>query len=227
VKSGVPRIALIHATALAVEPIQAAFERHWPAAMRMNLLDDSLSVDLAAVGNLQASMVQRFVDLAQYAKRTGCTGILFTCSAFGAAIEAVAAQIGLPTLKPNEAMFEEALARSPVQSARLGLIATFEASIPSMSAELLELAKAGGRTIELQTCFVPEAMQDLAQGRAEMHHAKIAKAALKLRDCDVIMLAQFSMAAAQPAVQAGQSSPVLSSPDCAVQSLMKTMNHEP
>jgi aspartate/glutamate racemase len=226
VKSGVPRIALIHATALAVEPIQAAFERHWPAAMRMNLLDDSLSVDLAAVGNLQASMVQRFVDLAQYAKRTGCTGILFTCSAFGAAIEAVAAQIGLPTLKPNEAMFEEALARSPVQSARLGLIATFEASIPSMSAELLELAKAGGRTIELQTCFVPEAMQDLAQGRAEMHHAKIAKAALKLRDCDVIMLAQFSMAAAQPAVQAGQSSPVLSSPDCAVQSLMKTMNHE-
>jgi hypothetical protein len=40
------------------------------------------------------------------------------------------------------------------------------------------------------------------------------------------MLAQFSMAAAQPAVQAGQSSPVLSSPDCAVQSLMKTMNHE-
>src|SRR4051794_34838959 len=38
-----PRVALIHATPLAVEPIQAAFVRHWPAAVRMNLLDDSLS----------------------------------------------------------------------------------------------------------------------------------------------------------------------------------------
>lgn len=225
-KPGVPRIALIHATALAVEPIQAAFARHWPRALRMNLLDDSLSVDLAVAGRLMPDMVQRFVDLAQYAKRTGCNGILFTCSAFGSAIETVAAQIGLPTLKPNEAMFEEALNRSPVTGARLGLVATFEASIPSMSAELLGLAKARDRQIELQTCFVPEAMQDLARGHAELHHAKIAQAALTLKDCHVIMLAQFSMAAAQPAVQAGLLSPVLSSPDCAVLSLMKTMNHE-
>src|SRR5438128_2543171 len=44
-----PRIALIHATALAIEPINSAFERHWPQAQRMNLLDDSLSVDLQSV----------------------------------------------------------------------------------------------------------------------------------------------------------------------------------
>lgn len=40
-----PRIALIHTTPLALEPVRAAFERHWPAARRMNLLDDSLSAD--------------------------------------------------------------------------------------------------------------------------------------------------------------------------------------
>ena len=27
-----PRIALLHATALAIAPVQAAFQRHWPAA---------------------------------------------------------------------------------------------------------------------------------------------------------------------------------------------------
>jgi Asp/Glu/hydantoin racemase len=221
-----PRIALIHATALAVAPINAAFERHWPQATRMNLLDDSLSVDLAKEGRLTPSMVQRFVDLASYAKRTGCGGILFTCSAFGPAIEAAGAAVALPTLKPNEAMFEDALARNPAGGARLGLIATFEASIPSMSDELLAMARARGRQIELQTRFVPEAMQDLARGDAALHHAKIAKAALELRDCDVIMLAQFSMAAAQPSVQAGLSSPVLSSPDCAVLSLRKRMKHD-
>ncbi|MDO9612151.1 MAG: arylsulfatase, partial [Serpentinimonas sp.] len=43
-----PRIALIHALALSVEPINAEFERAWPEALRMNLLDDSLSADLRA-----------------------------------------------------------------------------------------------------------------------------------------------------------------------------------
>jgi Asp/Glu/hydantoin racemase len=224
-KTETPRIALIHATALAVEPVQAAFERHWPQAVRMNLLDDSLSVDRAEAGSLTPAMVQRFVDLASYARRAGCTGILFTCSAFGPAIEAAGAAVGLPTLKPNEAMFEKALASSPASGARLGLIATFEASIPSMSAELLAMAQVQGRQIELQTRFVPEAMQDLARGDMALHHAKIARAALDLRDCDVIMLAQFSMAAAQPVVQAAVSSPVLSSPDCAVLALQKRMNH--
>ena len=220
-----PRIALIHATALAVEPIAAAFARHWPQARRMNLLDDSLSVDLAGAGHLTPDMVQRFIDLAAYAKRTGCTGILFTCSAFGPAIEAAGAAVGLPTLKPNEAMFEDALALTATGAGKLGLIATFEASIPSMSAELQAMAQARGRSIDLRTVFVPEAMQDLAQGRAQDHHRKIAGAARALAGCEVVMLAQFSMAAAQPAVQAGLPCPILSSPDCAVLALQKRMHH--
>ena len=221
-----PRIALIHATALAMAPIESAFARHWPQARRMNLLDDSLSVDLAEEGELTPAMVQRFVDLAGYAKRTGCDGILFTCSAFGPAIEAAGAAVGLPTLKPNEAMFEMALAGRQVSGTRMGLVATFEASIPSMSAELLEMARQRGLSIDLRTRFVPGAMQDLAQGDVLQHHQKIAVAACSLPPCDVIMLAQFSMAAAQPVVQAELSSPVLSSPDCAVMALKKRMKHD-
>ena len=217
------RIALIHATALAMEPIQSAFTRHWPQARCMNLLDDSLSVDRAEAGSLTPAMVQRFVDLADYAKRTGCTGILFTCSAFGPAIDAAGRAVGLPTLKPNEAMFEDALAFNPAPGAKVGLIATFEASIASMSAELLALAHQRGQRIDLRTVFVPGAMQDLAQGRASEHHRKIAEAARQLRDCDVVMLAQFSMAAALPAVQAELPGRALSSPDCAVLALQKKM----
>ncbi|MDB5946957.1 MAG: Asp/Glu/Hydantoin racemase [Ramlibacter sp.] len=221
-----PRIALIHATALAVDPIAAAFVRHWPQARRMNLLDDSLSVDLAETGSLTPAMVQRFITLATYAKGTGCNAILFTCSAFGPAIESARDAVGLPTLKPNEAMFGQALDRCGAAGGKLGLIATFEASIASMSAELLQLAAQQGRKIDLRTQFVPEAMQDLAQGRTEQHHRRIADAARNLDDCDVVMLAQFSMAAAQPLVQEGLRCPVLSSPDCAVLALKTRMNNE-
>jgi hypothetical protein len=230
-----PRIALIHATALAVATIASAFERLWPQARRMNLLDDSLSVDRAQAGELTPAMTRRFIDLARYAKGAGCDGILFTCSAFGPAIEAAGDAVGIPTLKPNEAMFEEALALATRSSAgtqkpaRLGLIATFAASIPSMSEELLTLAQQRGQHIELSTVFVPEAMEDLARGNADLHHRKIAAAAAAdgkdLQSCAAVMLAQFSMAQAQPPVQATLSCPVLSSPDCAVLALKKRMNH--
>jgi hypothetical protein len=221
-----PRIALIHATALAVEPIQAAFQRHWPQARRMNLLDDSLSVDRAEAGTLTDAMVRRFEDLASYAQRAGCSAILFTCSAFGPAIEAAGRATGLPTLKPNEAMFEQALAtRARGGTLKLGLLATFQASIASMAQELEAMARQRGTAIELRPVFVPEAMGDLAQGRAADHHRKIAAAARELSDCDAVMLAQFSMAAAAPQVQALLSCPVLSSPDCAVLALMQTMRN--
>ncbi|MBK6008826.1 arylsulfatase [Ramlibacter ginsenosidimutans] len=221
-----PRIALIHATALAVEPIRAAFERHWPQARRMNLLDDSLSVDRAEAGALTPAMVQRFVDLAQYAQRTGCDGILFTCSAFGPAIEAAARATGVPTLKPNEAMFEQALAQDSGGGVlKLGLLATFRASIASMAEELEALASGRGRAIALRSVFVPEAMDDLAQGRAADHHRKVAAAARELGDCHAVMLAQFSMAAAAGAVQATLACPVLSSPDCAVLALRQGILH--
>ena len=220
------RIALIHATALAIEPITAAFNRHWPQAQRMNLLDDSLSQDHAQnAGVLTEPMTQRFVTLANYAKGTGCQAILFTCSAFGPAIETAHLACGLPTLKPNEAMFEDALALTAQTSgtARLGLIATFEASLPPMTAELQAMARANGRSIEVHAVFVPEAMQDLAGGRADMHHAKIAAATIALKNFDLVMLAQFSMAAALPYVQTKLSCPVLSSPDCAVLALKKAI----
>ncbi|TFY96320.1 aspartate/glutamate racemase family protein [Ramlibacter humi] len=220
------RIALIHATPLAVTPIQQAFERHWPQAQRMNLLDDSLSVDRAAAAELTPAMVQRFIDLARYSVGTGSGGILFTCSAFGPAIEEAGRAAGVPTLKPNEAMFEQALAVKPRDGAlRVGLLATFAASIASMTEELQSMAEARGIELRHTSVYVREAMDDLAQGRAQDHHRKVAAAAASLGECDVVMLAQFSMAAAREAVQATLRCPVLSSPDCAVLALKQKMGH--
>ena len=125
-----PRIVLIHATALAMEPIQAAFARGWPQAQLVNLLDDSLSVDRARDAELKPAMYARFDALADYAMSIGARGILFTCSAFGAAIETVARRLPVPVLKPNEAMFEAAFARGK----RIGMVGTFGPAMGGMPA---------------------------------------------------------------------------------------------
>ena len=214
------RIALIHATPLAMQPIADAFAMHWSDVECFHLLDDSLSKDLAKQGQLTPAMVQRFVDLSLYAKSTGADACLFTCSAFGPAIEAAHQASGLPTLKPNEAMFEQALAMAkPERNLRVGLVATFEASIAALSQELLALAAARGVTVLLHTLFVPEAMQDLARGNKDVHDQKIVDALATFQPCDVVMLGQFSMASAQKQAQQIMPCPVLTSPVCAVQML--------
>jgi len=225
------RIALIHATPLAIEPVNASFKRLWPEASLQNILDDSLSRDHAAAGHLTADMVERFIDLAQYAKRAGCHGILFTCSAFGEAIEAAAAAVAMPTFKPNEAMFEDALRaalranQNDAEVLNIGLVATFSASIVSMSQEFNALAASLERQVQLHSLFVPNAMDALAQGHAEEHHRLIAEGVQTMPSCDVIMLAQFSMAAAQTLAQSKTNTSILTSPECAVLALQKRMKN--
>ena len=226
-----PRIALIHATPLAIEPVNTSFKKLWPEAYLQNILDDSLSKDHVAAGYLTADMVERFIDLAQYAKRAGCQGILFTCSAFGEAIEAAAAAVAMPTLKPNEAMFEDALRaafkanQNDAEVLNIGLVATFAASIVSMSEEFNALAASLERQVQLHSLFVPNAMDALAQGHAEEHHRLIAEGVQTMPSCDVIMLAQFSMAAAQTLAQTKTNTTILTSPECAVLALQKRMNN--
>ena len=214
------RIALIHATPVAMQPVMDAFQHGWPDVETVNLLDDALSLDLARTGALDEAMMKRFERLSSYAMEIGANAILFTCSAFGEAIEAVAHTAPIPVLKPNEAMFEAAL----TSERAVGLITTFQPSVASMEKEFAEMAAQKGRHVQCHTICVPDAMAALASGDADTHDRLIAEAAPQLTHCEVIMLAQFSMARAQDAVQHVVTSPVLTSPASAVAKLKRALS---
>jgi Asp/Glu/hydantoin racemase len=214
-----PRIALIHATPVAIVPIRDAFAAAWPQALTTNLLDDSLSMDLAAEGRISERMIERFVELARYTAACGADAILFTCSAFGTAIEAARDAVEIPVLKPNEAMFDEALEAGR----RMGLISTFEPSVPSMVRELEVEASRRKAEINLRTRSVPAAMAALQRGEGKMHDELIAQAAEEFSDCDVLMLAQFSMARAAALLPARKGRRVLTSPHSAVVRLKREL----
>lgn len=214
------RIALIHATPVAMQPVVEAFRRGWPEVDTFSVLDDALSTDLARVGTLNAALKQRIATLAAYVMDIGADGILYTCSAFGAAIDAVARTVQIPVLKPNEAMFEEALQRGT----RIGLLATFQPSIPSLAQEFAAMARAHAAHVTLESACVPEAMAALTAGDAEQHDRLIAEAAPHLAHCDVVMLAQFSMARARSAVVQVLGERVLTSPESAVTKLKAVLH---
>ena len=87
------------------------------------------------------------------------------------------------------------------------------------SKEFAEMAVQRGRRLQCDIICVPDAMEALASGDGSTHDRLIAEAAPQLTHCDVIMLAQFSMARAHAKVQQAVDSPVLTSPASAVAKL--------
>ncbi|MFA6968136.1 aspartate/glutamate racemase family protein [Bosea sp. (in: a-proteobacteria)] len=216
-----PRIALIHALEESVLPARAAFAAHWPQANAFDLLDTSLAIDLAARGSLDQAMTERFLTLGRYAAATeGTAGpaqaILFTCSAFGPAIDAVKRALPIPVLRPNESAFAEALALG----GRIGLIVTFAPSLPSLTQELAEMA---GKPVDVEGVVVEGALAALKAGDGETHDRLVAEAAARLTGIDTLILGQFSLARAKPAIEAATGLRVVTTPEAAIRGLKRAL----
>ncbi|MXU66034.1 aspartate/glutamate racemase family protein [Oceanomicrobium pacificus] len=207
-----PRIALIHATPVAMAPVHAAMATGWPEARPFDLLDTSLSED-AQSGAGTTSFDDRFMALSRHATSVGAAGILFTCSAFGSALDHVARSLApLPVLKPNEAMFRAALGLG----SRIAMVATFAPAVAEMEAEFRDMA---GGAARLDTRLAEGAMAALRAGDGAAHDRIVRDCAAGITGADAIMLAHFSTARAAQAVTGAVDVPVLTSPDSAVQAL--------
>ena len=216
-----PRIMLIHALADSVAPIHSAFKAGWGDAEIYDLLDTSLSADLAAdQGVLGDQMFERFETLGKYAAEVGpsgrrADGILFTCSAFGPAINAARKDLEIPVLRPNEAAFNEAIARG----GKAVLFVTFKPALKLLLEEFQEMAKEAGSDVTVEGRLVEGALAALQGGKPEEHDRLIAEAAASFENVTTVVLGQFSMARAGAEVRKRVSAPVLTTPDTAVDAM--------
>lgn len=220
-----PRIALIHALRESQVPAWVAFAEGWPQAEIFNILDDSLSGDFAATGHLTDAMVERFLTLGRYAAGTDkdsrrTEAILFTCSAFGAAIDKVKRDLPIPVLRPNEAAFEAALDTG----SRIALMSTFPSSLPPLVDELRQMANERGLSPEITTLVAAGGLEALKTGHGVLHDEIAARAAAELRDIDVLVLCQFSLARAASAIEPVPGRTVLTTPGSAVAKLRRLLS---
>ncbi len=210
-----PKIYLIHAADVSIPPIVASFRTNWPEAQAVNLLEDALMTDLAADGKLTDAMIGRIVHIGQYGVKAGADAILFCCSAFGPAIDECRRHISIPVLKPNEAMYEQLVAKNGT----VNLLATFQPSLPSMLAEIAACAKDKGTSVTVAPHLVDGALDALLKNQPDEHNRLIAEAAAQQSACDIIALAQFSMAPAKTGAAKRTVTPILTTPDSAVAKL--------
>lgn len=217
-----PRITFIHATRLAINPIENAARKLWPEAETISIMEEGLAVDRQKSRTLSPALWQRIVGLARYAENAGSDGILFTCSAFGRAIEDAAESSPVPIMKPNEAMFGDAFRFGD----RIAMIHTFLPAASGMEEEFKEAAAALGSDATLTSYFCEGALDAKRAGDDRKHDGLIAQTAQRIANADAIMLAQFSMANAGEEARRHTAIPVLTSPEAAISEIRRRVEAE-
>jgi Asp/Glu/hydantoin racemase len=155
------------------------------------------------------------------AELAGADYIMVTCSSIGPAVEAGAKLMGVPVLRVDQPMADQAVATGK----RIGVIATLSTTLEPTADLIQRRAEKAGKKIELTSRLVEGAFEALMAGDAATHDAKVAAALKELsQQVDVIVLAQASMArVVDTLAPADKRVPILASPGIAVDYLASVL----
>ena len=211
------KIYLVHAGHVSMPAAHASFAALWPEAPILDLMEGSLAHDVGQDGGLTPAMFRRFELLGDYCVAAGATAILFTCSAFGEAIERVKRQHAIPVLTPNEALFDEILLRRD----RVALLSTFEPTVTALRQELGQMELAAGQRADIDYFVIPRALDVLFAGDKVTHDRLVLEKVDEVAGLGYAAIAfgQFTLSMVAPAARERTTLPILTTPDCAVRKL--------
>jgi Asp/Glu/hydantoin racemase len=211
------RLAVVHTVATLVPLFKQKLSEAYPELDVFHVLDESLLQDLIRRGE-QPDLVGRVVSHALLAEKAGATAILFTCSSTSPAVDTARQVVRIPIVKIDDAMANAAAS----SGRRIGLVCTTPSTVRPSSALIRAHAEELGHDVEVVTALEQDAYAALMRGDRDEHDRIVSAAVRRLaRDCDVVVLAQASMAHLAPAIASDLPVPVLSSPDICVRSLAR------
>jgi len=209
------RIGVFSAHPAAMAAAGDAFARIWPEARLHHLLDDAVFDAVRQGRSHDAAICDLLAGHGHYLQACGAAALLYTCSAFHDCLHGLGAGFPIPLVGPNDAMIDAALG----MGSRLALLATVPDTLPSLRVEIRNRMRPQAEPVQIDGYFVEHAFDQLAAGRPAEHDRLVAEAAARIGNADVVLLGQFSLARARPAVAARVSVPVLAAPDAAVEAL--------
>lgn len=210
-------LGLIHTSATLVPVFAELCLKYLPQVKVFNIVDDSLIKNTIACGELTPSTSRRVVNYAASAEEAGADLILFTCSSIGPAVETAATLSGVPVLRVDQPMADQAVKTG----SRIGVIATLSTTLEPTSDLVRRRAIAAGKQIQLSSKLCEGAFDALMSGDAAKHDKMVGGALKQLsKETDVILLAQASMArVVETLSEEDKRVPILASPAIAIQHL--------
>ena len=212
-----PVIALVSAVPAAIAPATEAFAIEYPDASVWNILDDRLLVDADARGGVTADLDERMARLIRHAAIEGADGILLTCSLYGTVAHRLAAEIGVPLMAPDDALFA-AVADGGFGS--ILLLSPAPGPLAESAGRLTEHLRAAGLATTITGAAVDGAADAARSGDLDRLVSALEAAYLSASaSVDAVVLGQYSLSPAAEALSERIGVPVLAGPGRAARAL--------
>jgi Asp/Glu/hydantoin racemase len=213
------RLAVLHTGAFLVDLFKRLIGERYPGISSFHMLDESLIQDLLAKGE-SPSIMRRIATHASLAEAAGADLLVFTCSSTSPAVDLARKLVDIPIVKIDDAMAEKAVGIG----GKIGLVCSTSSTVGPSTSLVREHAAKAGKTVEIVHELKSDAFKAIVAGDRASHDAIITEAALRLAgSCNVVLLAQASMAHLQPVLKDRVKVPVLASPTLCVESLARYM----
>lgn len=208
------RVTMIHAIPESIPPVRLAFDGEFPEAEIINVLDETLLIDFN--DQLTPPLRQRMSKLIAYCRDNQADAIGLACSVYAPVVDTEKDQIDVPLVSSYGPVMADAVAAGN----RVGLIASVAATLSDAEYYLRLAAKEVGKTVEPYLCLAEDLVTVMrAEGQAALER-RLEEEVMKLApNVDVILLGQFSFAAALSHLQNVSPVPVLSAPHSSARAL--------
>jgi Asp/Glu/hydantoin racemase len=213
------RVTMIHAIAESIPPVRLAFSDEFPEAEVVNVLDEGLLFDFD--DQITPSLRRRMSNLIGYCQDNNADAIGLACSVYAPVVDSAKELVEVPLVSSYGPVMADAVAVGP----RVGLIASVSSTMRDSEYYLRLAAEEAGKTIEPHLCLADDLIQILrAEGQPGLER-RLEEEVLKLApDVDVVILSQFSFAAALAHLENVSPVPVLSAPHSSARTLKRLLS---
>jgi Asp/Glu/hydantoin racemase len=213
------RVTMIHAIAESIPPVRLAFAEEFPEAEVVNVLDEGLLFDFDDV--ITPLLRRRMSNLIRYCQDNQADAIGLACSVYAPVVDSARDLVDVPLVSSYGPVMADAVAAGP----RIGLIASVAAALRDSEHYLKLAAEEAGKPVEPKLCLAEDLITVMrAEGQSGLER-RLEEEVMKLApDVDVVLLGQFSFAAALEHLQKVSPVPVLSALHSSARTLKRLLS---
>ena len=213
------RVTMIHAVTESILPVRLAFRDEFPEAEVINVLDEGLLFDFD--NQITPQLRRRMSNLIGYCQDNHADAIGLACSVYAPVVDSARNLVNVPLVSSYGPVMSHAVAAGP----RVGMIASVAATILDSEYYLRLAAEEAGKPVEPVLCLAEDLIAVMrTEGQSGLER-RLEEEVMKLApDVDVVLLTQFSFAAALAHLQIVSPVPVLSAPHSSARTLKRLLS---
>lgn len=197
-----------------------------PEIQIYNIVDDTIVSTIAKNGNVvPPSILARMCDYCRVGEDMKADALLLTCSSISEAIDVAQPLVNLPLFKIDEPMMEEAVCRA---ENRIGVAATLMTTLKPSCRQLEKKILESGKALSIVEGLCEGAFDAYLEGNTSLHDNIVRETvSYLLETCDVVVLAQASMATATSTLPSSMQARVLTSPELGIRRVVAFLEQLP